>query len=103
LFWFQLGGSIFASFVNVWFGRGNVFRIEDWPKVLIIAIFGGSVHSVLVHVMRLEPNATIGLVICNLAIVWCFLLDTWYFGNPFLIWSGAGAIIITICSALIAL
>ena len=103
LFWFQLGGSLFASLVNIWFGRNNVFRMEDWPRVLVIALLGGTAHGTIVHVMRLEPNALIGLVICNLAIVWCFMLDTWYFGNPFSVWSGVGAVIITICSALISL
>jgi hypothetical protein len=69
----------------------------------MIAFFGGIAHSALVYVFRLEPNAIIGLVICNLAIVWCFLLEMWYFGYPVLIWSGAGAISIKICSALISL
>ena len=101
LFYFSLGGTIFAAFVNIVRGSNNQIGDSDVPIVMYITFFAQIAHWMLVPTMRLEPNATISGTLNNTSILWSFLIDIFVLNNSFNWYNAIGGIIIGVCAVLI--
>ena len=65
LFYFSLGGSILATFCNIYFGFNSMITLWDAYLVIQITAFGVFWHGGMVYFLRLESNANINGIILN--------------------------------------
>jgi hypothetical protein len=80
--------------LNVYRGNNNLIGLEDFPNLALAIGNGLIIHSSLVHIIRLESNATIGCIIGNLSIIWTFCIDIFLIGNEFSYYNMAGGILV---------